>query len=238
MATRGKFASRPRIGIDATVMQSREHAMTGSRLVLARIVEPRSIGWTACWIAPWQRTLPRTARSMSERAAREAFEKLAASPPPVAPHLRQDWQREKFYQWESHFLKGSATLDLAQMKRVVRRISKDFNMVAPSIHLSKAKPGSNTLGYYVAESHHVEMHVRSLHYVLHELAHAVDSKVNGNNLADHGPSFVRTMMTIIAHYTFQSQREMDKKAKEIGLFVAPKDAVPAARVKLPGPRAA
>jgi hypothetical protein len=238
MAARGRFASKPAIGRDATVIQARDHAMTGSRLVLVRVVEPKSIGWTACWMAPWQRTLPRDARRMTEPAARKAYDSMAAKPPPAAAHLRQDWQRDRLYQWESHFLKGSATLDLTQMKRVVRRISDDFNMAAPTVQFSKAKPGDETLAYYLSDRHHIEMHVRSLHYLLHELAHAVDSKVNGNILADHGPSYVRTLMTMIGHYTFQSQRDMDKKAQEIGLHVAPKDAVPAARAALPGPRSA
>jgi hypothetical protein len=230
MPKRKAPAPKLRLDRDVTVLKMHDHAMTGTRLYLVQAARPSRKAWAVCWLAPWQKTLPQNCEWVTFNTAQAAFEKNAAKPPPKIPSLTKDWQREAFYRWETaHLLKGSAILTEDQIKTVVARVSHDFNMAAPSIRFSNTSPDNKTLGYYQFNKHHIQMYNNRLHYVLHELSHALDFKINGNHLADHGPSFVRTAMILSARYAFQKMEAMEQSAKDMNLHVAPIHSVPVAR---------
>jgi hypothetical protein len=119
-----------------------------------------------------------------------------------------------------------------QMERVIKRISEDFNMDKPSVAYRKPHQHSAYIvSSYTPDEHAIQMQHRKLSYVLHEVAHAIDTRM-GNEWADHGPSFVRILIRLADKYQFwHSAEELEKSAKKAGIAVAPDHAVP----KLPGP---
>jgi hypothetical protein len=65
---------------------------------------------------------------------------------------------------------------------------------------------------------------KSLSAVIHELAHAIDMEVNGNIWSHHGPSFVRTLITLAARYQYWHDEDaLEEKARAAGIAIAPKN---------------
>jgi hypothetical protein len=63
---------------------------------------------------------------------------------------------------------------------------------------------------------------KELSAVIHEIAHAIDMQNNGNKWGSHGPSFVRTLITLAARYQYWHAPEaLEEKARAMGIAIAP-----------------
>jgi len=222
---------------DISVLDEYRHELSGARLVFAETKKPHrdksgteySPCYVLAWIAPWQKTLHSYTLFHSKRAAAKAFRKSRKKAPPETPQLRRDWQVSKVYRWEEDFIdKGSPQLTPKQMERVVRRISDDFNMVAPKIKYKAPGPkAEDQVSLYYDHLHSILMRHNKLSVVIHEVAHAIDMKLNGNNWAHHGPSFVRTLIYLAARYQYwHSPRKLEREAEKAGIMITPHRALP------------
>lgn len=114
------------------------------------------------------------------------------------------------------------------MNKIAARVAKDFSLAAvPTISAQKKR--LQWLADYNDEKNHIRVHNGRwrLSYVLHELAHAVDAKINGNKWADHGPSFMRTLFMMVEKYKYwHDMGDLEKSAATAGLMVAPAEALP------------
>jgi hypothetical protein len=214
------------------VLERRDHAFSGARLVLA-CEKANASSYIVAWIAPWQKTISEFEKFDTADAAEAAFRAASLQNPPVTPSLTRDFQVSKVYAWEEKYIdKASVSIKPEQMERVIARIAKDFNMAAPKFKFREPRAGGATSSY-AKDDHAIEMQHKKLSTVIHELAHAIDMGVNGNVWAHHGPSFVRTLIMLADQYQFwHSPQELEDAAKKMGIAVAPESAVP----KLPPPK--
>lgn len=228
---------------DINVLDEYRHELSGARLVLAETKKPhrdksgteRSPCYVLAWVAPWQKTLRSYILFYSKGAAEKTFRKSSKKAPPGNSQLCRDWQVSKVYDWEEEFIdKGSPELTPKQMERVVRRISSDFNMVAPKIKYKEPGPeDEDQISFYYEHLHSILMQHNKLSAVIHEVAHAIDMKLNGNSWAHHGPSFVRTLIYLAARYQYwHSPRQLEKQAEKAGIMITPRRALP----NLPRPK--
>lgn len=220
----GNQAGPPPLRIDGrAVIAQHEHAPSGARLILARAKTADgtpcyAVGWAACWQKNMRayRTYPNPGK------ARVYFNRTRHKDPPQNSALCRDWQRNKVYGWEEDTLdKTTLTLDETQMKNVIRKISADFNLAAqPALRLSGA---ARDYSYYDAALDEIGMGHRTLSALLHELAHAIDMRANGNRWAGHGPGFMRTLITLAAQYQYwQDEKDLEDSARKAGLKIAPR----------------
>jgi hypothetical protein len=138
--------------------------------------------------------------------------------------LCRDWQREKVYAWERDAIdKSSPRLPPAQMENVIRRISRDFNLAAaPTMDYAAPDEEKGAYSFYLPSHDHIHMGHDELSAVIHEMAHAIDEKINGNSWAGHGPSYVRTLLMLAARYQYWLDPEaLERSAKAAGLAIAP-----------------
>jgi hypothetical protein len=201
------------------------HEISGATLVLAYKNGAYGIGWAA----PWQRRISAYHTRPDEKSARRLFEDMYENNPPATPSLCRDWQRNAVYAWEESTLDRTDTrMKPAEMEQVIRRIASDFNLAAaPTIEYRKpAGNAKNPASYYEHEREHIRMANRKLSHILHEAAHAIDMQKNGNVWAGHGPSFVRTLITLAERYQpWHDPAHLEKTARQAGLAVAPKSAM-------------
>ena len=207
-----------------TIFARTTHAVSGARLLLAR---DRAEGtYIVAWVAPWQRSITdyRTTGKLAE--ARALYHDMAQNDPPVTPSLTRDWQRNRLYAWEETAL-DAASPDIApaQMQNIADRIARDFNLAAaPTVTYRAPRKGDNPISYFYPGNNSIRMTHRQISAVIHEMAHAVDQKIYGNKWADHGPSFVRTLIMLAERYQFWLDPEkLEQSAKEAGLAVAPRN---------------
>ena len=201
-----KFTPRPdKINLDDVTLEKRfKHEVSGAVLYLAKR-EDAATGnaqYTVMWAASWQKNVKDFTVYNTKTAALSAFNTAKAKEPPTTPSLTRDFQVNKVYRWEGDTLdKESVKLTPEQMKRVVKRISEDFNMVAPKIRYKDPDPNqANPASYYYAHLNKILMRHKKLSFVIHEVAHAIDHQINGNKWSDHGPSFVRTLIRLADRY--------------------------------------
>ena len=173
-----------------------------------------------------------------EDIARGLFNKRGKENPPETPSLQRDWQQSKEYRWEYEALyKSSPRISIEQMERVVRRISDDFNIAAPTIRYRKPHPThKNPSSSYDSDLDKILMKHKEMSFVIHELAHAIDEKINGNKWSAHSPSFVRTVIHLAERYQFwHDPKVLEAKAIELGLQIAPESSLPALPPSFPRP---
>lgn len=223
----GKPAGQPPVRLSAhSIVKQYDHELTGARLLLLEAgAQGRTRRYIVGWAGDWQRTM-RTYRAYpSLDKARVYFNRKARQDPPYTSALCRDWQRNKVYRWEEDTLdKAELALDAGQMRNVIRRISTDFNLAAqPTL---KLKNKEENYSYYDGLKNEIGMGHRSLSALLHELAHAIDMQMNQNFWAGHGPSFMRTLIMLAAHYQYwQDEQELEDSARKAGIKIAPRDAV-------------
>lgn len=224
---------------DLKVCRTHVHWLSGARLILACTKDKKDGGekkWIVAWAGHWQKTLKDYDTFDGKDSAGLIFAAKKEASPPKIPALMRDWQRGKVYEWETKtFYGGSPKLTPGQMKHVVRRISEDFNMVAPRIHYKKPHPGhKDPTSYYYGHLNKILMRHKELSLVFHEVAHAIDGKLSGNKWSDHGPSYVRTLIRLAERYQiWHDPEKLEQSAIEHGILIAPESAVR----HLPAPRA-
>ncbi len=206
---------------DLDILDDFRHDVSGARLIIAR-AQGDQTRFVVAWVAAWQKTIFTYNLRKDRREAEKIFRKLRKNPPPVTPSLQRDWQQNKVYAWEEAILdKRGTNLTTEQMERVVRRISKDFNIAAPDFGYKKPRSNQQTIGTYDTEEHQILMNYKKLNYLIHELAHAIDMKVNGNKWAGHGPGFVRTLIHLADKYQYwHCPDELEKEARKVGIQIA------------------
>lgn len=211
-----------RLGRDLTVIASHEHAVSGARLI--RAANHIDGGYVVGWVAPWQRTLRAYHSTAQSLTAMAWYARLRRDPPPVTDTLCRDFQVGAVYRWEEDTLDAAtAPLNEAQMKTVVKRLCADFNRAAaPTLAYKKPRKDTSPRSYYDCEDDHIKMGHNTLSATIHELAHKIDREINGNDLAPHGPSFVRTMLVLAARYQYwHDPAALEDKARKAGLLIAP-----------------
>jgi hypothetical protein len=222
---------------DLEFHETHRHEISGARLYLTQTKAPftdeSGRHYNRCyvvfWAAPWQKNMKDYEIFSTKKAAKKEFNYEKRKGPPLTPSLQRDFQVSKVYRWEGDTLdKNSMNLSPEQMQRVVKKISEDFNMVAPKIKYKTPKSSQqNPASYYYTHLNKILMRHKKLSYVIHEVAHAVDHQVNGNKWVDHGPSFVRTLIRLAEKYQYwHCPEELEKSAKKAGILVAPEDSLP------------
>jgi hypothetical protein len=64
--------------------------------------------------------------------------------------------------------------------------------------------------------------------LLHELAHALDHRINKNKSeVFHGPSFTRTLICVSAIYRHYAAKDLEARMSESGVAVASLESLPA-----------
>ncbi|WP_435640629.1 hypothetical protein [Micavibrio aeruginosavorus] len=208
-----------------------DHPQSGARLVLGRI---DGIGvcddkhtlddpYVVVWIAPERTYVSNHMLFVSRDTAEFAYKILRKSKngPGMDKAFTKDWQKNRLYQWEYGNIDGhSQRLSDTQMRRVIERVSNDFNLAAPALEVDIAKKPSEAVSYYYFQDHKIKMATRRLSDLLHELAHMVDDQVNHNVWSDHGPSFARTLIYIAEKYQWFNPDELIESAEQYGLKIA------------------
>lgn len=224
---------------DLVILAESRHEISGARLILGKprknIETENQNPHIVLWVAPWQKNCDDYLSLRSAEDGWNSFIEQTKKGPPKTSALQRDWQRTAVYRWEQkHIDPGTARLSEKQMHRIVKRVSKDFNLEAPDLHHKPPPahtPERDATSFYLIDDHKILMSHRNYSYLLHELAHAIDIKINGNKWAHHGPSFVRTIMMLADKYHWCDEKELEEEAAAVGLLVTPKKALP-----LPQPR--
>lgn len=220
---------RLRLDKDLEIVAERRHDLSGARLILAREKAAPGEAFVTAWVAPWQRTIRDYVRHGSEAGATADFDRKKEIEPPVTPALTRDWQQGAVYDWENRTInRHDSALSPEHMDKIAAKVAEEFNLAAAPTVDARSKR-LQWLADYDDDKHHIRVHNGQwrLSYVLHELAHAVDSKVNGNKWADHGPSFVRTLLMIVERYKYwHDADDLEKSAEEDGIMIAPAEALP------------
>lgn len=226
--------TRLTIGQHMHVVKSERHERSGANLILASLDPARTAGddcWIADWIAPWQaRIKTKDVVFYDEKDAARRFRTLRNENPPVISRLRRDWQRASVYSWEDETLdQHPVALSEPQMQNVVAHIAQRFNMSAPPIRITPVAEGTEPSCYYSFARHEILMAETKcyLSWLLHEMAHAIDNKVNHNDWSYHGPSFVRTLLALNTHYqSWHDVGAAETLARKRGLLIADTRALP------------
>lgn len=174
------------------------------------------------WVAPWQRTISNYTLHKTQENATAWFEMEKDEDPPLTPAMKRDWQRSLVYGWEDKTIRHhDSTLSRDHMNKIAERVSADFNLASvPTI--SARKERHRFLADYDGEKNHIRVHGQwRLSYILHELAHAIDEKINGNHWADHGPSFMRTLLIVVEKYKYwHDAQNLEGLAVKDGILIA------------------
>lgn len=133
-----------------------------------------------------------------EIAQRRFDQKIANDCMPMVPALRQDWQQQAVYQWESAFCYPfKVAMDQQGMQSMIRRVCSAYGMKAPRLIMEAHTDNS----HYSIIDHSIHMGHRDNIGLLHELAHAVHEKDDdGNDVAPHNPAFVWTLIELYNRY--------------------------------------
>lgn len=226
--------SRRRLHLDddLTVISECRHEISGARLILARNNVSEAHPFVTAWVAPWQKTIRDFTLHETQEAAAAWFDMKRDSEPPVTADLKRDWLQNTVYGWEGKTIRRhDSALSREHMKKIAECVSKDFNLVSvPTI--SARKKQNRNLADYNDEKNHIRVHNGQwrLSYVLHELAHAIDGRVNGNKWAAHGPSFMRTLLIVVEKYKYwHDAQNLEDLAVKDGIMIAPEQALPISR---------
>ena len=224
-------ARRLHLDKDLEILRTHGHEISGARLILARNKNSEIHPFITAWVAPWQKTIRDFIRHDSEAGAVANFEAKRESDPPVTTDLKRDWQKSAVYGWEEATIRRhDSELSPDHLNNVVARVAKEFNLTSvPTISAQKKR--LQFLADYNNEKNHIRIHNGHrqwrLSYVLHEMAHAIDARNNGNIWSDHGPSFMRTLLTVVERYKFwHGAEELEQPANAAKLMIAPAEALP------------
>lgn len=207
------------------------HNITGAELILGHDDADDTL--IVGWIAPWQRSIRDYHTPASFAEAHAIYKAMKKWGPPTTPALCRDWQRERLYAWERTAIDAaSPKIGPDQMENITRRVSRDFNLAAaPSLAYTKPPKNEGPVSSYYPGRHHIHMGHSELSAVLHELAHTVDDKINGNQWAGHGPSYVRTLLMLAERYQYWLDPvDLERSALAAGLMIAP-DTLPCSAKK-------
>lgn len=214
---------------DLEILADHRHEISGAQLVLARLKNSKEERFVTAWIAPWQRTVRDFVIHDGEAVASADFDLKAQADPPVTPDLKRDWQKNAVYGWEGKTIRRhDSPLSRDHLQKIVERVANEFNLVsAPTIN-ARSKH-MQWLADYDDKKNHIRIHNGQwrLSFVLHELAHAVDTKINNNRWADHSPSFMRTLLMVVEKYKYwHNIAELEQTANKAGIMIAPVTALP------------
>ena len=229
-----KSFNKPRLYVPhINEIKCHTHPFSGARLVLGHIKGPArdehgtmDDPFVIAWIAPDRTYITAHILCANENTAKNIFTKLKNNPngPGTNEQFMRDWQKERVYAWEEDNIDNTTQiLNDDQMHRVIKRVSDDFNLVAPQLEIQVPQTATvieNSSSYYYYNDNKIAMAHRGLSHLLHELAHMVDWKINKNHWAAHGPSFVRTLICIAEKYQWHDQKKLADSAQKSGLSVA------------------
>lgn len=207
-----------------TIFARTTHAVSGARLYLAR--DKGDGAYIVAWAAPWQRSITDYHKVEKLAAARALYDVMVKEDPPTTPALCRDWQRNRLYAWEEDAIDAaSPDIHPALMQNIADRIARDFNLAAaPTVTYRAPRKGDKPISYFFPGDNSIRMTHKQISAVIHEMAHAVDEKLYGNQWAAHGPSFVRTLIMLAEKYQFWLDPEkLEQSAKDAGLAVAPRN---------------
>ena len=99
----------------------------------------------------------------------------------------------RVYDWESEYLIPiSKFVDSSELRKLLKRVAKDYNVKEPRLRFPKNGNHSYCLGDKIAI---VKKHKKKL-ILLHEMAHYIQ----GDRGHDHGPAFVRRYIELLKRY--------------------------------------
>lgn len=219
---------------DLEIIDSHRHEISGAQFILARLKKSSPESFIIAWVAPWQKTIGDYTMHDKESSAGALFEIDRHITPPETPALTRDWQVTKVYDWENKTVcRADALLTKEAMEKAVRDISATFNLAAiPALDLRRHRL-TKTCGDWDGEGNRIRIREKTrekrwrLSHLLHEMAHAIDEKVNGNRWAAHGPSFVRTFLATVETYNkWHDIAELEQAAAAQRVMITPASALP------------
>lgn len=218
---------------DLVPLDTYTHPVSGARLIRAAYDNKGETGYVVAWAAPWQKTIGDYQYRKTEAGSENLFRRMKKQGPPDTPALRRDWQRAMVYGWqEDHIEPDTTILNEAEMREVVKSVAADFNIKAPTFKYEEPRDPENVESWYY-KRHHILMRHQQLCFLLHEMAHAIDEKLNKNAWSDHGPSFVRTMIEVAVRFHGADREKLESTAAKEGIMVADRGALR----RLPRPEA-
>ncbi len=228
---------------DMAVMKDYHDPITGARLACVQIPayyatkEGLKAGpvYLVGWIPAGRKKMIDGFICRSEKAAQQRFKtQRAIAAPPVTPDYERDWQRERIYRWEAKNTgRRDMPLTIQQMAHVISQVSHDFGFEPPKFLYAEPKAGVQEFNYYHRDTHKVEMRDKKLSVLLHEMAHAIDYKINKNNRGvHHSPSFLRTLLCLAKLYQWMDVETLEKSLEKANLKIAPLDDLPALKAKI------
>lgn len=219
---------------DLKILYEYTHPISAARLIMAETNakygndKDKSPRYILAWVGAEQDDVEIYRYFKDKKKAFNQYTATAQKPPPTREDILHDWQQQRVYDWEeTQFGHMLSNLGAEQMQRAADKIAEDFNI--DRIKISQEKPHGNshfTYNYYYPGDHSITLEDKHIETLFHEVAHAIDGKANHNKWADHGPSFVRTLITVMDKYLFFDPDKLEASAKEAGLHVAPRDALP------------
>lgn len=187
------------------------------------------------WIPPWRGCVVqgRAAQTLSTAMKYFNAEKKTGRPP-AHDDFQRDWQRSRTYRWEeANTDRNSLKLDFNLMAMVTGSVTRDFGLPPVLLHYVEPRPGADSYSYYFHADHRIEMRDKRYSALLHELAHAIDYRLNGNtSTVYHGPSFLRTLLCVAQLYRGFDIPAMETTLAAAGLKIAPLDDLPALKARM------
>lgn len=244
MSKKGDHAPFPTIGLsELEIIREKTHAITGGRLIVARLASEwvRAQGqnlraeFMTSWVPAWRKNIPVPHAYTTQRFAIRRFDVLKKSPPPVSGDMIRDWQAKNVYDWEdSHSLALSNAVDEKSIERITQGISRRFGIAAPDCKFRPEHFKGDAKGVYRGlltdgskmKSPEMEVYIPASHVVIHEMVHHIDTQVNKNRWLNHGPSFARTLITVLRDVV--DEEMMEETAEDRSITVAHEHVLPIA----------
>lgn len=219
---------------DLNILYQYDHAVSGAKLIMAETKavygagKDKSPRYILAWVGAEAEDIEIYRYFKDKKKAFNQYSQSTSKPPPTREDILHDWQQQRVYDWEEEqFGKLLSQITPEMMQRAADRITEDFNIESMDVSYKKAHGNSHyEWNFYVPDSHSIEMESNHLETTLHEIAHAIDGKANHNKWADHGPSFVRTLITLLDNYLFMDAEKLAQSAKEAGIMVADRKDLP------------
>lgn len=130
-------------------------------------------------------------------------------------YIKRDYQRSKVYRWEKETFKDEYMLSLREIAHLIEDICSDYKIPTPKL---KDGRGRRSPAAYAARAVAFPRHGRSVHDVLHEMAHIIHArwckKTGRTKFCEkrerevamdvaHGPRFVDIMLYLRHVYVKQ-----------------------------------
>jgi len=219
---------------DLNILYQYDHAVSGAKLIMAETKavygagEDKSPRYILAWVGAEAEDVEIYRYFKDKKKAFSQYSLSTAKQPPVREDINHDWQQQRVYDWEEEqFGEIASRMDPETMQRAANRIADEFNIEAMDISFKKAHGNSNfEMNYYYFGNHTVTLQSNDIETLLHEISHAIDHKANHNKWAHHGPSFVRTLITLLDKYLFLDPDKLTKSAEEAGITVAERRDLP------------